>query len=401
MGSREYDAVIVGARCAGSTLALALARRGWDVVVVDRGRFPSDTVSTHLIYPNTITRLEALGVLDRLRADHDLPMVGSRFVALGNEIVGRFTPIGGYDGSIAPRRRILDHALVETAAAAGAEHRFGERVVGLVGGGTEEDPVRGVELASGERLEAPWVFGCDGRGSFVAGALGIERERPLAGELSMTWGYWRGIPDDGYATLQIEPDRILSRFPIEDGLQMMILMRDADLVRGSQEERRAKYVAGVREFPETLDHAVLDGAELTEEVVIAPESITRGFFRKPAGPGWALVGDSSHFKHPGTAQGICDAIEAALYVADALSGASPSLDGYESWRDERAAEHYEWSFSWGRYPRPETSGPLFRGLASDEAAGQDLRDSFSRLVEPSEVMTKERLGRWFAEAASG
>jgi 2-polyprenyl-6-methoxyphenol hydroxylase-like FAD-dependent oxidoreductase len=401
MGTRAYDAVVVGARCAGSTLALALARNGWDVVVVDRAPVNSDTISTHLIYPNTITRLESLGVLDRLSERHELPSAGSRFVALGHVIEGRFTSIGGHDGTIAPRRRILDPAIAEAAADAGAELRLGERVVGVLGAGTAEEPVRGVELASGDRLEAPWVFGADGRGSFVAGALGVERERPLAGELSMTWGYWRGIPDDGYATLQIEPDRILSRFPIEDGLQMMILMRDAELVRGSQADRRAKYLAGVREFPETMDPALLDRAELTEEVVIAPESITRGFFRRPAGPGWALVGDSSHFKHPGTAQGICDAVEAALYVAESLSGSTPSLDGYEEWRDERAREHYEWSFSWGRFPRPESSEPMFRGLAADAEAGQDLRDSFSRLVEPSQVMTKERLGRWFAGAPAG
>ena len=328
-------------------------------------------------------------------------MAASRFRALGHEIAGRYTSIGGHDGTIAPRRRILDPAIAETAADAGAEIRLGERVVGVIGAGTEEDPARGVELAGGERLEAPWVFGADGRGSFVAGALGIERERPLAGELSMTWGYWRGMPDDGNATLQIEPDRILSRFPIEDGLQMLILMRDAELVRGSPAERRAKYEAGIREFPETLPAEAIDRAELTEDVTIAPESISRGFFRRPTGPGWALVGDSSHFKHPGTAQGICDAVEQALYIAEALSGANPTLDGYEAWRDERASEHYEWSFSWGRFPRPETSGPLFRGLAFDPDAGQDLRDSFSRLVEPSQVMTKERLGRWFAEAAPG
>jgi 2-polyprenyl-6-methoxyphenol hydroxylase-like FAD-dependent oxidoreductase len=126
----------------------------------------------------------------------------------------------------------------------------------------------------------------------------------------------------------------------------------------------------------------------------------RGFFRQPTGPGWALVGDASHFKHPGTAQGIADAVEQAIYVAEHLSGSAPGLGEYEGWRDARAAEHYDWSFAWGRFPHPESAEKLWRGWASDADAGQDLRDSFSRLVEPSQVLTKERLARWFGDAVT-
>jgi hypothetical protein len=55
-----------------------------------------------------------------------------------------------------------------------------------------------------------------------------------------------------------------------------------------------------------------------------------------------------------------------------------------------------WSFSWGRFPRPDRAEPLFRGWASDPDAGQDLRDALARQKEPSELMSKERLERWFA-----
>jgi 2-polyprenyl-6-methoxyphenol hydroxylase-like FAD-dependent oxidoreductase len=66
----EKDAVIVGARCAGATLAIELARRDWDVLLVDRDTFPSDTVSTHFFYPNTVSRFAQLGILDTLRSSH-------------------------------------------------------------------------------------------------------------------------------------------------------------------------------------------------------------------------------------------------------------------------------------------------------------------------------------------
>jgi 2-polyprenyl-6-methoxyphenol hydroxylase-like FAD-dependent oxidoreductase len=394
----EKDAVIVGARCAGSTLALALAKRGWDVLVVDRDTFPSETISTHGVYPNTLARLEQLGVMDTLRASHDVPLLASRLVGLGHEVAGLYSPIDGDDRMAVIRRSALDKAIVDTALQAGAEGRFGERVVDLIGSGSEGDPVGGVVLENGDRVKSRWVFGADGRASTVAGRLGIEKERSAEGEVSFLFGYWRDIPNNDYATLEIHEHEFASRTAVEDGLHLLIAMGDAELTRGNEQERRRKYVELLGRFPNLLEPGLLEQAEMVGEVVVAPESLMRGFFRKPTGPGWALVGDACHFKHPGTAQGIADAIEQAVYVAERLSSPSPDLGEYEAWRDTRAAEHYDWSFAWGRFPDPETAEKLWRGWATDPEAGQDLRDSFSRLVEPSEVMTKERLARWFGDA---
>jgi 2-polyprenyl-6-methoxyphenol hydroxylase-like FAD-dependent oxidoreductase len=394
----EKDAVIVGARGAGSTLAMALAQRGWDVLLVDRDTFPSETVSTHFLYPNTIARLDQLGVLDRLLSRHEVPFVANRMIGLGHEIAGTFTPVDGFDRSIGPRRSALDEAIVETALAAGAEGRFGERVVDLNGAGTEEDPVSGVVLENGERVRARWVFGADGRASTVAGRLGLEKDRAQRGEIAFLFGYWSGIPDNGYMTLVAGEEALGNRWAIEDGLTMLIAGGDAELTRGDDGERHRKYVAQLSRLPELIEPEVLERAELVTAITAAPESLMRGFFRRPSGPGWALLGDACHFKHPATAQGINDAVEQAIYVADQLSDADPGLEGYEAWRDARAAEHYDWSFAWGRFPQPDTAGPLFKGWASDSEAGQDLRDTFSRRVEPSELMTPERMTRWFANA---
>ncbi len=394
----EKDAVIVGARCAGSTLAIALAKRDWDVLVIDRDTFPSETISTHGVYPNTLARFEQLGVMDALRASHDIPLLGSRLVGLGYEVAGLYTPIDGYDRMAVTRRSALDKAIVDTALAAGAEGRFGQRVVELIGSGTDEDPVAGVVLDNGDEIRAKWVFGADGRGSTVAGRLGIEKERTAKGEVAFLYGYWSGIPDNGYGTIEIHEREFASRSAVEDGLHLLIAMGDADFTRGTQSDRRRRYVELLRRFPEMIEPDVLERAELATEVSVAPETLMRGFFRKPAGPGWALLGDASHFKHPGTAQGIGDAVEQAIHVAEALSSSTPSLAEYEAWRDARAAEHYDWSFSWGRFPHREAAEKLWKGWASDSDAGQDLRDSFSRLVEPSEVMSPERVERWFSSA---
>src|SRR4051794_6132461 len=396
----ERDAVIVGARCAGSTLAIALAERGWDVLVVDRDTFPSDTVSTHMMYPNTLARLEQLGVLDRLLAEHSVPMLASRITAFGHEVAGRYTPVGGFDLSLGPRRLVLDSAIVDTALEAGAEGRFGEKVVDLIGSGTEDDPVAGVVLENGDQVTARWVFGADGRGSTVAGKLGIEKERAQQGEVSFLFAYWRGLEDDGYATLDIREDEICNRWAVEDGLHLLTVAGDAGFTRGTHEDRLRRYLETLRRFPDLIKPEELEGGEMVSDLVVAPESLMRGFFRKPNGPGWALLGDACHFKHPGTAQGIGDAVEQAIYIAEHLSADDPGLDEYESWRDRRAGEHYDWSFAWGRVPRPGGSEPLFRGWANEPEAGQDVRDTFNRQVEPSVAMSKERLARWFADGVS-
>ena len=397
----EKDAVIVGARCAGSTLATALAERGWDVLVVDRDTFPSETVSTHFVYPNTVSRFEQLGILDRLQARHEVPMVGYRIIGLGHETAGDFTPIHGFERCIGPRRSALDKAIVDTALAAGAEGRFGERVVDLIGMGTDEDPVSGVVLESGERVKARWVFGADGRGSTVAGKLGLEKERPQRGEIAFLFGYWKGIPDNGYMTLAAREDVVGNRWAIEDGLHILIAGGTPELTKGSSEERHRKYLETLGRLPELIEPEILARAELVTDITVAPESLMRGYFRKPVGAGWALLGDSCHFKHPSTAQGINDAVEQALYIAEALSGADAdaSLEGYETWRDGRAAQHYDWSFAWGRFPRPDRAGPLFRGLAAEPDAGQDMRDVLSRRLEPSDLMRPDRLERWYGAPA--
>ena len=173
-----------------------------------------------------------------------------------------------------------------------------------------------------------------------------------------------------------------------------------DFTRGDAASRKRRYHEALRAFPEFLDQSDLDGAEMISGVVVVPETMLRGFFKQAAGPGWALVGDAGHFKHPATAQGISDAIEQALYVADAVTGSDPDLSGYEEWRDRRAEGHYDWSFQFGSFPRPEVAGPMFDGIRSDPRAEQDFRDTMSRAVNPRDAMSQERLERWFAAAGA-
>jgi hypothetical protein len=193
--------------------------------------------------------------------------------------------------------------------------------------------------------------------------------------------------------MDVRADLSLVSCPCEDGVHVLVLAGLPTLARG---DRMATYLAGIRRFPATLNPRLVTRATMISPVVVAPEPMLRGFFRQACGPGWALVGDAGHFKHPVTAQGISDAVEQAWFVADALLGADPRLDRYQAWRDDRAAQHYEWSFRSAHLPQPEHAHPLFAGLSADPEASQQWRDLFTRFRRPSEVFTAERLTDWTA-----
>ena len=115
-----YDAIIIGARCAGSPTAMLLARKGYRVLLVDRATFPSDTISTQIIWPTGVAKLQTWGLLDRLIASN-CPQVTKFTMDLGDfPLSGWGPPVEGIVDSYGPRRFVLDKILVNAAVDAGA-----------------------------------------------------------------------------------------------------------------------------------------------------------------------------------------------------------------------------------------------------------------------------------------
>ena len=126
-----YDAIVVGARCAGAPTAMLLARAGRRVLLLDRAAFPSDTLSTHYIHQPGVARLAPLGPArparrHRLPADPPLPL-RRRPVRAPRAPP---PPLDGVDAAYSPRRHVLDRCWPTAAAEAGAEVREGVTVDG-------------------------------------------------------------------------------------------------------------------------------------------------------------------------------------------------------------------------------------------------------------------------------
>ena len=399
----EHDAVIVGARCAGGTLAIALAERGWDVLLVDRDRLPSDTISTHLIYPNTLARLEKLGVLDRLRSEHTLALAPHRLRGLGHEIVGTFSPVGGHDRLAAPRRRVLDKAIVDTALAEGAQGSFGNRVVELIGSGSEEDPVRGVAMEDGRRIGARWVFGADGRGSVVAAGWGSKSSDPQRGEVAFSYAYWQGIAADGYATLHIKPRRDALPRPGRGRPLHADRQRAAGSGQGKQAGARAQVPGGDPALPRDLRSGDArrgrDGHRGDGRPRVADAAASTA--RLPARAGrWSGMPATS--STPAPHRGLATR-SSRRFTSPRLSRARARASTATSSGATSARLSITTGPSTGAASRSRKwASRSSAAWPPSRTAGQDLRDCLARQIEPSQLMSKERLARWFgAPAAAG
>ena len=140
---RLYDAIVVGARCAGSPTAMLLARKGYRILLVDRATFPSDTMFTHFIHPPGIARLKRWGLLERLAASNCPPFY-KMSLDLGSFVLnGAPPPVDGVAEHYCPRRTALDKILVEAAVEAGAELREGFLVHEILMNGDRVSVIRG------------------------------------------------------------------------------------------------------------------------------------------------------------------------------------------------------------------------------------------------------------------
>src|SRR5262245_32118325 len=118
-----YDAIIVGARCAGSPTAMLLARKGYKVLMVDKAGFPSDTMSGHYIHQRGVACLERWGLREAVAATNCPPITSVRFDVGPFALEGTPPAVDGVAEGYCCRRYKLDQVLVEAAIAAGAELR--------------------------------------------------------------------------------------------------------------------------------------------------------------------------------------------------------------------------------------------------------------------------------------
>lgn len=313
----SYDAVVVGARVAGAATAMLLARYGHHVLMVDRSRYGSDTVSTHTLLRTGVLQLQKWGLLDQIE-QADTPPIRTVTLGFGPELVPiELSNSHGVDSLYAPRRTLLDKVLVDAAVAEGVEFLDRCRATSLDVG--SDGRVRGVTVqhkGQEETVSAKMVIGADGVYSRVADWVGARTYRSSPPTNSVHYAYYEGIDVDG-VHFQFTPGLTSGLIPTNDNLVCVYGGWPAERDREFRSDPGTVFEERVvATHPEVA--RALAGARRVTPFRGTPG--LPGFLRTPGGLGWALVGDAGYTKDPVSAHGMSAALRDAELCARAVDG---------------------------------------------------------------------------------
>lgn len=403
MATGTYDAIVVGARCAGAPTAMLLARQGYKALVVDRDRFPSDTLSTHMIHPTGIALLQRWGLLDSLVA------TGCPAIARYSYDFGFFTlegapePIDGIHAGYGPRRIVLDKLLVDAAAQAGAEVRERFSIDEVL---IEDGRVVGVRGRSGggapvvERARV--VVGADGRHSMVAAAVRAPQYHDKPPLECGYYTYWSGLPCDAFESY-IRPNRGWGVLPTHDGLTLIVVGWPYREFEANKKNVESPYLGSFELAPAFAERVKRARREAPFRGGAVPN-----FFRRPYGPGWALVGDAGYNKDPVTAWGISDAFRDAELCAAALDdwfagrrAFDDAMAGYQHRRDEDSLPMFDLTCTFAALePPPPEMQQLLGAAATSRQAQRQFVSMMAGTLPVQSFFSPENVGRIFQAAAT-
>jgi 2-polyprenyl-6-methoxyphenol hydroxylase-like FAD-dependent oxidoreductase len=401
-----YDAIVIGARCAGSPTAMLLARKGYKVLLLDKDSFPSDTISTHIIWPHAAELMDRWGLLDRLAATGCPPIARKMKFDVGPfALVGGIDEVNGGRGGFCPRRTVLDKILVDAAVESGADLREnftvdellweGEQVVGIKGHSRNQPPLE-------ERARI--VIGADGVHSFVAKAVQATEYNEIATLATYFYSYFSGIEIEDIEQYLGLDHAGPAYFPTNDGLTLVAAVWPAARFKEIRQDIEGNVLGVHRQIPMLAQR--LEGAR-REEQWYGTAGVPN-VFRKPFGPGWALVGDASYVKDPITAQGISDGFIEAQNLSDAIDDAfsdrRPLAEGlaeYEANRNERVTPLFHFTCELASLePPPPAIQQLFGAMHGNQRATNQFFGAITGAIPLPEFMDPENIGRIMAESGA-
>lgn len=329
-----YDVIVVGARCAGSPVAMLLARRGYRVLLLERARFPRDTLSSHYIHQPGVALLARWRLLDRVREAGCRPIDHISYETRGVRLDGWSLPVDGCRTTYAPRRFVLDPILAEGAVEAGVEFRQSCPVSGLLFDDGRVVGVRYRTSGGSESVErARLVVGADGMRSSVARAVAAENVIEHPRMTCTYYSYWADVP--AHFEQYEAPGRWIGVIPTNDDLTLIMAYFPQSEFHKVRANVERAYRDAVRTAAPDLYERMSSGRRVERFYGTGHQE---NFFRKAFGPGWVLVGDAVHHKDSITARGITDAFVQAQLLSDHLGDHLPddpaSAPGFRRYEDD-------------------------------------------------------------------
>jgi flavin-dependent dehydrogenase len=383
---------------------MLLARKEYRVLLVDKATFPSDTISTHMIHPPGVAALKRWGLLEQLEATGCPPIATYSFDFGPITISGSPRPTDGVSRAFCPRRIVLDDLLVQTAAEAGAELREAFTVDEVLVEDGVVTGIRGHAKGGGTVTErARVVIGADGKHSLVAKAVSPEQYNEMPQLQTGYYAYWSGLPADHFENhIRPEHRRGFAAIPTHDGLTCVVGGWPYAQFADNRKDFEGNYLRMLDLVPEFADRL----SNATRETRLTAVGDLRGFFRKPYGPGWALVGDAGYHKDPITAFGITDAFrdaEAASAAIDDTFAGRQSYDeamaGWHKARDEQSLPVYGFTCDFAKIePPPAEMQQLLGAVASNQEAMDDFVSVMAGTLSAPAFFAPDNVERIMAQA---
>ncbi|HTQ23854.1 MAG TPA: FAD-dependent monooxygenase [Candidatus Binataceae bacterium] len=393
-----YDAIVVGARCAGAPTAMLLARAGHRVLLVDRAEFPSDIMSTHYIHQPGVARLKRWGLLDAVLATNCPPIERIRLDAGPLALESSPVPYEDTEIALCPRRMLLDKILFDAAARAGAEIRDAFTVEALTWESGCVSGIRGRDLrgAKEHREHARIVIGADGPWSAVARAVEAPEYETVSALTCGYYSYFSGVRLNA-CEVHPRPGCTALGFATNDALTCIAVERPKAEFEAWRSDIEGGFFKALEAAPDLYERV---RAGFREERFAGTGGIAN-YFRRPYGPGWALVGDAGYHKDPITGFGITDALRDAELLAEAagagLAGREPmeqALARYESARNAASMELYRFTCELARLEGPSPMLlALMPALAGNDADTRRFMGTVATTVALSEFYAPNNLMR--------
>ena len=378
---------------------MLLARSGHKVLAIDRARFPSDTISTHFMWPRTTSFLAGWGLLEKLSATGcpAIELVTADYGVVA--ISGRPSPVDGIAIMYSPRRTVLDLLLVQAARAAGAEIREATTFRELI---WEDNRVVGVRIQSGDgdyvEERARVVVGADGMviRARAAGAMAdVHQESLTCGY----YAYWSGVPTDG-VEFYVRHGKDILVFPTHDHLTCIWAGR----LRSEWSTYRANVESAYREIISLAPSLAERLSSARQASSFKGTSKLPNFYRQSFGSGWALVGDAAYHRDPLTGMGIGDAFLGAHLLAkslaEGLTGDATHLDrslaSYQSTFRQRTMPVFEYTVKAAALKDPAPTLPLYEKLAQSQEETTRFMDVLAGTLAFKEYFTPSNISRLLA-----